>query len=335
MRWRLNRLQFAHVQKQLAHSQGFQRQREDLVLAHADLSRANIHDEQTKTHGGNHLEAKHHCCWWMCWCVALQSQGVRIFVSMQGPSGFRLPVLSHFSSLLSEDEGRGHDSVGIFLHDSGNGGFVRFDLDRIGIDQVVDLNDLGFNEHAFLSVAQFLPVQFLPTLFCQVSQSLVWTLELVEAVGLGKLGKQVDVSRIGHYGTLSFIVPLGDAISAPQAKCSCDLLADRLVAGSSSPRFMPKSMSRASSSGSLSSGTSSGTSGTSDTSLPGSGCPGVWRYTKVVPMFSMPTGSRRWRTLAPISPSMVMSSMTRPLSRSLVILLTTALQSGPFELVPQ
>ena len=67
------------------------------------------------------------------------------------------------SSLLGEDEARRHDSVRVLVHDSGNGGFVRLNLDRIGVDQVVDLSDLGFNEHAFLCVAQFLPVQFLPT----------------------------------------------------------------------------------------------------------------------------------------------------------------------------
>ena len=143
-------------------------------------------------------------------------------MSQENPSCLCLPTFTNFASLLREDETGWHDPVRLVLLDLGQLLLVEDDLDGIGVDQVVDLEQLGFSKQFQLCFGQLLLVQLLATLLGQIGQRsdiiLQLLVHLVVDVVLVQLLEVLQVTLVGNHWVVFLVAPLSQIISSPHAK---------------------------------------------------------------------------------------------------------------------
>ena len=96
------------------------------------------------------------------------------------------------------------------------------DLNGIGVDEVVDLQLLGFAEHLDLGDLQLFLIQFFARLLCEVAQGKAIILHLVshliEAVSLDNLFEEVQVAVVGNDWILPLVTPLCVVVRTPSAE---------------------------------------------------------------------------------------------------------------------
>lgn len=96
------------------------------------------------------------------------------------------------------------------------------DLNRIGVDKVVDLQLFGFAEHLDFGDLQLSLIQLFAALFGEIAQrkAIIFHLggHLIEAICSGQLAEQMQIAAVGNDWILSLVTPLGVVVRPPDAK---------------------------------------------------------------------------------------------------------------------